>query len=757
MPTTCSPRALARCRQRTGLAGLLLTTCLITIAPPARAQTEEPVFLGTIVVTANRSERPVSAIPGAVQVIGEDEITTQIEQGGDATSLLARLVPGFSFGNQTLSGASETFRGRSLLVMVDGVPRNTPLRDSSRTLSLIDLASVERIEVIGGASSLYGAGATGGVVNFITRSGANADGTARVTVDLRAKAFTTDIGASIAPELSVQVDQKIGAFDYAFTLSGWQSRETFDGDGNLLPSDPMLGQGGGDHTKAANLGLRLGYDIDDAKRIELSFEQVRLDQRPEYFTSYTVSPVAPDLSRPYYGKPVTEDSNYLTLRYTDQDFALGKLAVTFSRNDVMKRFSFNVFDPVVNTLVYYSGNPADPTADYNQSELESLRNTLTVAIDSPLTIFGREAGLSWGFEAGTDETRQNAINGQAISTPLDSDSRALFAQLTLPVNDALTLSGGIRYDHYDLTVGNFSRPRAYYYFPAYRVGLDLAPVSVTGGEFTFEEFTGNLGFTWKLSEATQLFGGWSQGYSLTDIGSFTRRAGMNSVAEICTAYGNDNPLIAGAYGCSTPGTYALSYADIGPKPQVVDTWEIGLRHEEETWNGQISAWYSTSDEGVNFNPVTNQVSQQREEIWGIEAQGMYALSDATVLDGMIAYREGRVDKNGDGNVDAWIGNNRIGSPLRARLGVTQEFGNGWRARVEALHLAGRDRAPGEIDLQSVNLVNASVSKQIGPGLFSVAVENLFDKGYANPTATATRNVDSMGLGRTVTVGYRVSF
>ena len=72
-------------------------------------------------------------------------------------------------------------------------------------------------------------------------------------------------------------------------------------------------------------------------------------------------------------------------------------------------------------------------------------------------------------------------------------------------------------------------------------------------------------------------------------------------------------------------------------------------------------------------------------------------------------------------------------------------------------MSSRDKAPGEISLSSVNLVNATLSKELGNGVFSVAVENLFDHGYANPTATATRNVESMGWGRTVTVGYRMTF
>ncbi|WEJ80119.1 TonB-dependent receptor (plasmid) [Paracoccus versutus] len=401
-------------------------------------------------------------------------------------------------------------------------------------------------------------------------------------------------------------------------------------------------------------------------------------------------------------------------------------------------------------------DPTNPTAPWNQTQLESLRTTLNIGVDSDLSILGREASLSWGLEFGRDKTTQKLIDGQDVATPLKNRSTAAYAQLTLPVNDAITLSGGVRYDRFKLSVGDFTRPRAYYYFPAYGIGLDLAPVSVTGGEFDFDEWTGNLGFTANIAPTTQVFGGWSQGYSPTDIGSFTCRAGMNSMAEICTAYGNDNPLIGAAYRCTTPGTYALSYVDIAPEPQVVDTYELGLRHDGGDWNGQVSAFYSTSDDGVNFDPITNRVSQQKERIWGVEAQGVWTLASGTVLNGMIGFREGRYDSDGDGKIEVWLGNNRIGAPVRVWLGVTRDFA-GWIGRAEAMYLGGRDRAEGQLELPSVTLVNASLSRELGQGMLTLAVENLFDRDYVNPTATATRNAVTEGWGRTVAVSYRMSF
>lgn len=63
----------------------------------------------------------------------------------------------------------QTLRGRQVLVLIDGIPQSTPLRNGARDLRVIDPSVIERIEVIKGASSIYGNGADGGIINYITR------------------------------------------------------------------------------------------------------------------------------------------------------------------------------------------------------------------------------------------------------------------------------------------------------------------------------------------------------------------------------------------------------------------------------------------------------------------------------------------------------------------------------------------------------------------------------------------------------------
>jgi iron complex outermembrane receptor protein len=53
--------------------------------------------------------------------------------------------------------------------MIDGVSLNS-IRAISRQLDAIDPFNIERIEVLSGASSIYGGNATGGIINIITKT-----------------------------------------------------------------------------------------------------------------------------------------------------------------------------------------------------------------------------------------------------------------------------------------------------------------------------------------------------------------------------------------------------------------------------------------------------------------------------------------------------------------------------------------------------------------------------------------------------------
>lgn len=74
-------------------------------------------------------------------------------------------------------------RGRAIVVLIDGVRLNSS-RTDSRQLDSIDPFNIEHIEVISGATSLYGGGSTGGLINVVTK---RASRSARLTWSWGAK------------------------------------------------------------------------------------------------------------------------------------------------------------------------------------------------------------------------------------------------------------------------------------------------------------------------------------------------------------------------------------------------------------------------------------------------------------------------------------------------------------------------------------------------------------------------------------------
>lgn len=718
----------------------------------------DELILDTIIVTG-RKDRPLSNVAQSVQLVEQEQVEQAARDNIDAATLIARIVPGYAPRNQTISGASETFRGRSMLIMVDGVPRNTPLRDVSRILSMVDLNSVERIEVINGASSLYGAGATGGTINFITKRGTTDK--PKVTVRTGVEVFTENPGKSAAPNASVTIEGKKGNFDYFLSATGNLTRQTYDGHGNEMASDAMLGQGGGDRTKSGNLYAVAGYEA-DARRFEVSGDWTYANQKPDWFTDYTTSPVSPAFGDPYLGEPLKEDSKYLTAKYTDSSFALGELELKAFYNDISKQAPFNKFSRV-NSQVYVPVNPArptllspgtDPTAPFNQTELSSKRIGVNLTVNTPLDFITPGSTLTWGADYIHDSTEQKLVNGQDAIAPTTQNTLAVFAQAEIIVTERLRLTGGARFDQFYLDVDDFTRPAA-----GVLVGsnlIALPAISVTGGSYHYNAATFNVGAVFDVTGQLQAFGNFSQGYSLTDIGGFTRRAGLNSNAETCDAYGTTiQPLLP----CTNAPDYAISYADIAPEPQLVNTYEVGLRGDWGAFRAGASAYLSTSNNGVSYDIAANRVSQQKERIWGFEANAEYDVSSMVTLGGVFGYVEGRYDANNDGTIGSneYLPNNRIPSTYKGLAYATTRFENEITLRTELEMFSGRDRIAGQ-KLGGAALVNVGLSKKFAnDSVLNFAVRNVFDTDYVNPSASATRGADVPGLGRTIALSYQMTF
>jgi len=161
------------------VSSLMLSAQNKPVALPKKGDSLYVKNLNEVVISAVRAKVPLVEIPASISVVSGDQLNT-LNKTTQADEIF-RLVPGVRIDNGT-DGQRVHFyiRGQGVLtesgfrgigVIIDGVPMNDP-GGFCPDLYDVDWATVKSVEVVKGLSaSMYGASATGGVVNILTMDG----------------------------------------------------------------------------------------------------------------------------------------------------------------------------------------------------------------------------------------------------------------------------------------------------------------------------------------------------------------------------------------------------------------------------------------------------------------------------------------------------------------------------------------------------------------------------------------------------------
>jgi iron complex outermembrane receptor protein len=154
----------------------LALACAFSLSLFAGAARADEADISTVHVTGPRFPSDAALPAVGATVITADEIRSA---GANDVNAAIRKIGGV-FGRQSLDGSPDfgldlrgfgTNSGQNLVILVDGVRMNEN-ELAGAVLSSIPVDTVERIEIVrGGSSVLYGEGATGGVINVITKRG----------------------------------------------------------------------------------------------------------------------------------------------------------------------------------------------------------------------------------------------------------------------------------------------------------------------------------------------------------------------------------------------------------------------------------------------------------------------------------------------------------------------------------------------------------------------------------------------------------
>lgn len=145
---------------------------------PAWAESEKPLEVKEVVVTSTRlPDTPVDArtLPAKVTIITAEDIRkTGAKSVQEAIQWATGIVMYDQIGNAFQQSIDlRGFNGQpvpGISVFVDGVRVNEPDFNTTN-FDLIPYDSIERIEIVPGASAIYGKNALGGVINIITKRG----------------------------------------------------------------------------------------------------------------------------------------------------------------------------------------------------------------------------------------------------------------------------------------------------------------------------------------------------------------------------------------------------------------------------------------------------------------------------------------------------------------------------------------------------------------------------------------------------------
>ncbi len=677
--------------------------------------------LQPIVVTATRSNGVSGETPQKVTIISREEIERQLMITSDRGQVLSNLIPGYSPGRQKLTNSGETFRGREALILVDGVPQSNPLRDSARDGYTIDLSMVERIEVIHGASAEHGLGATGGIINYVTKRASgeafNQHAGVRLVSD---DDFESDGGGY---KLDYRMDGTDGAWDYVAGATLQERGIYYDGDDRRVGIDEISGET--QDSTSHDLFGKVGYWLDNDQNVELSLNRFELESNADYVAvdgdrdngTPTTSTKGTPLNDPAFNKATTAN-----LSYTHDDWSANRIDTQVYYQRFRAQFGTHPF-----AFPYVDDN-GDDRLDQTRTESDKVGAKFALTRDG---MFDDRLKVTTGLDVLQDETTQTLVQTERTYVP---ESRlqnvAAFLQGDWTATERLLLQAGVRYEHAELDVDTYNT------IDRSNVTQDL--VTVRGGSPEFDETLFNAGAVYQATDAVRVFANYSEGFGIPDVGRALR-------------------------GISTPGQDVDNLVQL--VPIVTDNREIGIRLDKGRYSLEASYYESDSDLGERLTQENGTFVGKREkvEIHGVDISGHMQVSRAHAARLTYAYNEGESDTDGDGDVDTELTGFNV-APERLTLGWNGQWGGGIATNLQISHFFSErfeDQTNPNLDkFNGYDLVDASLVYSLSTGRLSFGIGNLLDEQYISYYSQTARDGDAQffsGRGRTFTLGYEVDF
>lgn len=697
----------------------LLAASVSAFGGTAQAQAAE---LEAVTVNATRQNMAADELAHAVTVIDREQLETQSQTARNLGEVLAKTVPGMAPASQTFTNYNQSLRGRNLLVLIDGIPQNNS-RNISRDLMNIDISNIERIEVLRGGSAVYGSGAAGGVINIITRR--NQD-VATTTLGLQSALTKVDEDG-----LGYRAEQYVGGsnekYDYGINLAWDRNGAFYDADADRIAPEPS--QGDLSDTDSFNVGGKLRRFFDSGT-LTLSANFFDAEQDTDYASDPAVASEEPGSvkARAIPGLKLDRQNrvrnNLFNLGWSSASTPLGSLDAQAYYRDYHARFF-----PA-------DGRTWSTWGVIGQTVLDSETVGSRLTLNSDL---GDDTLVRWGLDMSREKAESpiTTYDGAAFDNsgglvyvetgdrvfmpPLTQDNLGVFAQLEHYFTDKVRAEVGTRYEYVE---GSFDD------FTTLGQGNDIE-----GGDVDFDDFLYNVGLVYMVTDASDVYANFSQGFELPDLGLQLRYA---------------------------PAGFDVTSSEL--EPIKTDNYEIGTRSDWGNTQTSLALFYSESDLGqVNIKDMSFVLPRTEERIYGAEATLDHRLTRAWKVGGQVYWMEGESYDKDERDWNALNGF-RI-PPLQARAYAEWSLED-WVHRLQVNYSGSRDDAFKDHDgagfgnrkVESYTTVDYHTGYRTGRHSVDLGIENLFNKDYFTVYGQLLRNFNNTShipaSGITMKVSYQ---
>lgn len=724
--------------------------------------------LQRVTVVASRVPRSIEETPNTVWIIEREQIETQARAGVSLKEMLGQLVPGLDMGGQMRTNFGQNLRGRPAQVMIDGISLNGS-RLLSRQFDSINPFNIDRIEVLSGATAIYGGNATGGIINIITKR-----------ADVGEPAFTSEVGIRTAFQewgdftrhaaQSVQGGNDViqGRLAVAYSRNGG----SYDGNGDRVLPD--ITQTDLQWNQAIDIMGTTDINLQRGATLKLSAQYYDSGYKPGKALwmqpgpgNNVLRPSAIDIRDGFSSdvKPNTH-RHLLALDYHKPDM-LGDQSLylkAYHRDESLKFYPFPGADanPLGGARVPYWSTSTQQTTTYGfkammMKDWSHLRLSYGADYDhekfsARQTMFDVNRAIA----SGGLKFKEHAVLGRYPG--FDTDIWGLYAQADAKLTDTLTFSAGVRHQQVDISVDDFVQVAQQRLVAA---GYGSSAQAIPGGKNDYAATLFNAGLIYQLTPKQQVWANYSEGFELADPAKY---------------YG------AGAtYGAlsNTSDMWQLNrYISVnGTRMAAVKTksMELGWRLNQGGWSAQAALFHSQSDKSIVVDRATLNITLGEAKVrnFGLEGQVDYHWGDCWFAGGNMLLL--RTEQNDNGK---W---NRRGiyqaSPSKATAYVGRQTDH-WGVRLQAAHsfrlnsdVPSFGTGDGE-SLPSLTLFDLLANYRIKhgngiTGTISLGVQNLLNKTYSTRWSKQAKLayaswispsvLDFKGQGRTFALTYTLKY